>query len=125
MDFFTIINKILHVLPDDMIREISSYFILKIPKSDRRMIMLDRFLMRRNQCIREGFYNDGMFRHHTFIGFRFYFSIHCLPGMFVEYVTCDGNPRTKEQRNTRIWMDGKIEDYIGCWSIRHQPTLAF
>jgi len=118
MNFFTIINKILHVLPDDMIREIASYFILKIPKSDRRMITLNQFLNRRNQCIREGFYSDGMFRYHNYIGFRFYFSIHYCPGKFVEYVVCDGNPRTKEQTNTRIWMDGKVEDYIGVWSIR-------
>ena len=115
-----IINKILHVLPDDMIREIASYFILKIPKSDRRMIMLNRFLMRRNQCIREGFYWDGMFRCHTYNGFRFYFSINWCPEKFVEYVVADGNPRTKEQSNTRIWMDGKVEDHNGVWSIRQK-----
>ena len=34
-----LLNKILHVLPDDMIREVASYFILKIPKSDKRMII--------------------------------------------------------------------------------------
>ena len=77
--------------------------------------MLDRFLNRRNQCIREGFYSDGKFRHHTFIGFNFYFSIHCCTGMFVEYVVC---LRTKEQRNTRIWMNGKVEDYNDGWSVR-------
>ena len=113
-----LLNKILHVLPDDMIWEVASYFILEIPKSDKRMIMLNHFLMRRNQNIREGFYSDGMFRCHTYNGFRFYFSINCCPGKFVEYVVCDGNPRTKELSNTRIWMDGKVEDYIGCWTAR-------
>ena len=113
-----LLNKILHVLPDDMIWEVASFFILEIPKSDKRMIMLNRFLMRRNQSIREGFYSDGMFRYHMYNAFNFYFSIHCCPRMFVEYVVCDGNPRTKELSNTRIWMDGKVEDYIGCWTAR-------
>ena len=114
----SLLNKILHVLPDDMIWEVSSYFILEIPKSDKRMIMLNQFLKRRNQNSREGFYSDGKFRYHYFTDFRFYFSIHCLPGQFLEYVVCDGNPRTKDQRNTRIWMDGKVEDYMGCWTVR-------
>ena len=113
-----LLNKILHVLPDDMIWEVASYFILEIPKSDKRMIILNQFLMRRNQNIREGFYRDGMFRYHIFNDFRFYFSIHCCPGMFVEYVVCE-YLRTKKQRNTRIWMDGKVEDHIdSCWTIR-------
>jgi len=120
MDFFLILNKILHVLPDDMIREIASYFILKIPKSDRRMIMLNPFLKRRNQSSREGFYRDGIFRYHYFHDFRIYFSIHYCPGMFVEYVFCDSYPeRTNGQTNTRIWMDGKVEDYTDDgWSVR-------
>jgi len=113
-----IINKILHVLPDDMIREVASYFILKLTKSDKRMIMLNQFFKRRFYHSREGFYSDGMFRYHYFNDFRFYFSIHCLPGNFVEYVTCDGYPRAKEQTNTRIWMDGKVEDYIDGWRVR-------
>jgi hypothetical protein len=118
----SLLNKILHVLPDDMIWEVSSYFILEIPKSDKRMIMLNRFLKRRNQNSQEGFYSDGIFRYRYFTDFHFYFSIHYLPGMFVEYVVCNGNPRTKEQRNTRIWMDGKVEDYNGCWTAR-APAL--
>lgn len=114
----SLLNKILRVLPDDMIWEVASYFILEIPKSDKRMIMLNQFLKRRNQNSREGFYRDGTFRYHYFNDLRFYFSIHYLPGMFVEYVVCDGNLRTKDQRNTRIWNDGKVEDYMGCWIAR-------
>ena len=111
------LNKILHVLPDDMIREVTSDFILKIPKSDKRMIMLDHFLMRRNEHIEEGFYSDGSFRYHTVNNYPLHFSIHyCSVLMFVEYVF--GNLRTKEQTNTRIWMNGKVEDYIDGWLVR-------
>jgi len=90
-------------------------FILKIPKTDKRRMNLENFFMRRNQDIEERFYSDGMFRCHIFNNFHTCLSFHYC-NQFIEYVYL--NIRNKKQTNSRIWMDGKCEDYIGWWAIR-------
>ena len=114
MNYINLCKKILYVLPDDIIREITSYFILKIPKSDKRIIMLDYFLIKRNQQTEERFYSDGTFRCHIFSDFHICFSIHYFP-RFIEYVCM--NFHSKQQTNIRFWMTGKCEEYLDKWTI--------
>ena len=114
-----IMNKILWNLPEDIIREISSYFIFKIPKTDRRIFFMENFLSRRYYRLEQGFYTDGEFRYKLFHSYdlNIHFYIHCLPEKFITYIF--GNFITEEQKHIRFWMDGKCEEHInGSWTIK-------
>jgi hypothetical protein len=117
----TIMNKILwHIFPEDIIREISSYFIFKILKTDKRIIYFEDFLSRRNSCLYGGVYSDGKFRYQLFHppGSHLYFCMQSLPSMFIEYTF--GNFRSKKQNNIRFFIEhGKCEEFIdGYWTIK-------
>jgi hypothetical protein len=108
----TTINKILCLtFPEDVIREISSYFIKKIPKKDERFDHLDFFLHTRKYYQNEQFYDDGLFMRHVFQSRKnliYQFSI--MPKMFIEYTV--GNVKTKVKNNIRFWFeDGRCEEY--------------
>lgn len=112
-------NKILWNLPEDIIREISSYFILKIPKIDKRIVLMENFIRRRNYRLEQGFYTDGEFCYKLFHSYdrKFHFSMHCLPEKFITYIF--GNFITEEQKHIRFWIDGKCEEHInGSWTIK-------
>lgn len=114
-----IMNKILWRFPEDIIRVISAYFIFKIPKTDKRILLMEVFLGRRNYRLEEGFYTDGEFRYKLFLSYErnFHFSIHCLPKTFITYIF--GNFITGENKHIRFWIDGKCEEHInGCWTIK-------
>lgn len=112
-------NKILWNFPEDIIREISCYFICKISKTDKRIVLMENFLARRNNRLEEGFFTDGQFRYKLFHSYdrNIHFSMHCLPKTFICYIF--GNFITEEQKHIRFWMDGKCEEHInGSWAIK-------
>jgi hypothetical protein len=112
-----IINKILcNSFPEEIIREITSYFILKIPKTDKRITYLDLLVRERNSRIIEDFHNDGL--SNTFVGLKIYISFCIWPKDFILYIF--GNRKTKEQTYSRFWFqDGKHEERInGSWVVK-------
>jgi hypothetical protein len=116
---YSTINKILFLtFPEDIIREISYYFIKKIQKKDERSEYLDFFLHTRKYYQNEQFYNDGLFMRHVFQSKKnliYQFSI--MPKMFIEYTV--GNVKTKVKNNIRFWIeDGRCQEYDivnKCW----------
>jgi hypothetical protein len=105
-----IITKILGVtLPDDIIYEISSYFIQKISKNDIRYSVIERFIYYNYFYETQGFYSDGIFRYKLFvhpIKKGVYFLLHSLPKLFIEYQYCINNSINL----IRFWIsDNKCE----------------
>ena len=111
----SIITKILgEILPEDIIREISSYFIQKISKNDIRYRCLNNFMLFRISYTRDGYYSDGEFRYKLFYppGKRF-FCLKILPRNFIEYHFCIDNRIS----SIRFWIkDNKCEVPLdGLW----------
>jgi hypothetical protein len=121
-----IIHKILsNSFPEEIVREIASYFILKIPKTDKRITWLDLLLRERNRRIREGFYKEGQFFHHIFVCRKhvseIYIALHFWPNKYAMIKHIFGNLKTKEQIVSRFRIEeGKHEEYVnGSWVEKH------
>ena len=108
------IIKILSIIiPEDIIRIITSYLVMKIPKNDRRYQLLDLHLRIMN--FSELFYNNGVFQG-RFVIFSngSVLSQEIVINMFVTYQY--KNMVTKDNHADRCWF--KLEDMN--W--RHDST---
>jgi hypothetical protein len=98
-----IIETLSPILPEDVIRTITSYLIMKIPKNDLRYRLLDRHLSISQCRKREHFYSDG-----KFLGCLITFSNgdillkRVLPATFVTYTY--QNIITNESNSVRGWL---------------------
>jgi len=116
---YNIIGKIL-TLPEDIIREVASYFIQKISKKDTRRVRIERLLYERRFSVTEGFYYDGEFRYKIFSPnleiTKIYFMIRALPKHFIEYIFFCEN-RTN---SIRFWItEDKCEVAVdGYWVVK-------
>ena len=107
-----IIKKIVPNLPEDIIRLITSFFITKIPKNDKRYKILNTHfynIMMSKFIHQELFSNDNII---TYIGYLFHFSnkhylfMRIVPDMFIvyKYINSDNNENTSD----RCWF--KLEN---------------
>lgn len=100
-----------HILPEDVIRNISSYLIMKIPKKDRRYRMLDYLLYGIKHRTQEMRWKcDGKFRGY-FINFShpdLILVMQYFPGSFIEYQF--QNMTTLSYTIDRCWL--KKDDVI-------------
>jgi len=113
-----IIGKIL-TLPEDIIREVASYFIQKISKTDTRRVRIERLLFTRRFSVTEGFYSDGEFRYKIFspnLEKQIFFILQTLPKHFIEYIFLFKN-RTN---SIRFWItEDKCEVAVdGYWVVK-------
>ena len=115
-----VIHKILDpTLPDEMVREVASYFILRIPKTDRRFWRINSFLFHRKYSVKEKFYNDGEFLSKSYYSpnknHPISFHVKSCTGILLEYIFV--NHSRKTQTNMRFWIeDGRCEESIdGIW----------
>ena len=91
MNLNIIIKILCEKLPEDIIREISKYFIQKIPKDDIRFEVMEYFLYYRKLYVTQGFYSDGKFRYNLFQfggSQKRYFLLRSFPDWFLEYNFC-------------------------------------
>lgn len=116
-----IITKILYSkIPEDIIREITSYFIQKISKKDSRCLCIERLLYNRSISVTEGFYSDGMFRYKLFAPepktINKYFLLQIVPTLFIEYTFCYEN----SINSIRFWIkEDKCEVAIDGYWVLH------
>jgi hypothetical protein len=86
------LNKILFLtFPEDIICEIASYFIKKIPKDDTRCSMIEKYLVYKQRYLTQEFYPDGEFRYNLFQyqgSPKRYFLLCFFPEWFIEYHFC-------------------------------------
>ena len=106
MDNTLITETLIPIFPEDIIRNIKSYLIMKIPKRDYRYrILKDYFWHYRNYKVQNLFWSNGVFRGYLF---SFYNQNHVLimswiPKMFIEYSF--QNMETKESTSDRCWFE--------------------
>ena len=121
MNTITVIKEtLLPILPEDIIRNITSFLIMKIPKNDYRYKMLEEYLFyNRSYRIQHLFWSTKEYR--GFI-FKFYNQNHILimdwiPNTFIEYSF--QNITKKESTNDRYLFDKKcwVKYYNDCWNI--------
>ena len=115
-----ILHKILdQTLPDEIVREVASYFILRIPKTDRRFWRINSFLFHRKFSVKERFYNDSEFLSKSYYSPNWNhpisFHVKSCTGILLEYIFV--NHSRKTQTNIRFWIeDGRCEESIdGIW----------
>jgi hypothetical protein len=120
MDNTLITETFIPIFPEEIIRNIKSYLIMKISKRDYRYrILKDYFWHYRNYKVQKLFYSDGVFRGYIL---KFYNPNHILlmcslPRMFIEYSF--QNLETKEKTNDRCWFNNQIWEryhHIGGWT---------
>lgn len=101
-----LIEILLPILPEDIIRAIASYIIMKIPKNDQRYPILN-YLYFARLCTREQLLfwkNDGTFRGFfvTFTNANFVFVMTVIKDFFISYQF--QNMTTKEYSVDRCWF---------------------
>ena len=112
-----IITKILDKrLPEDIIREISKYFIKKIRKDDIRFEVINSYIIYKKLYTTQQIYYNGKF-HYNLLHFggsrKSYFLLYNFPDLFLEYTFCIDDRISA----IRFWMeDNKCEVPIdGYW----------
>ena len=119
MDIGVIFKILEQTFPDEIVREVASYFILRIPKTDRRFWRINSFLFHRKFSVHERFYNDGEFLSKSYYSSNWNhpisFHVKSCPGLLLEYISV--NHARKTQTNMRFWIeDGRCEESIdGVW----------
>jgi hypothetical protein len=109
----TELTNIIPVLPLDTVRMIQSYLIQKIPRYDRRYMMLDKHFYDYNylNCKREMFWNDGTFRGWLISFMRqpqLMLIVNILPRLFMYYSF--QNIDTKKQGDYQFCLKYQCED---------------
>ena len=109
MQINTLNNILFLTFPEDIIRTISSYFIKKIPKDDKRYRVIENYLINQLLYSTIGLYPDGEFRYKIFqiLGIqKRYFLLEVLPTIFIDYHFCIDDRIT----SIRFWFkDNKCE----------------
>jgi hypothetical protein len=117
MQINTLNNILFLTFPEDIIREISSYFIKKIPTDDQRCIFIEKYLVYKQRYLTQEFYPDGEFHYNLFqfeVSVKRYFLLRCFPEWFIEYHFCIDDRIS----SIRFWIkDNKCEVPVdGRWT---------